>query len=293
MSDFEKMHARIGALAEAQIFFIGGSMKSGTTWLQLMLDAHPAVACKGESHVANHLARLLTESLARHNQLLAHKNTTIFQEVAGFPLYGGADLAFLTAAALLLGLGKDGRQGLAAVGEKTPDNIRHLALLRTIFPRARFIHLVRDGRDCAISGWFHNQRSSPEWIRGKFPTLASYVDLFAREWARDLGEAGEFADRNPEACLTLRYEDLVAETGAQLERVLDFLGVGADAGALGLCCAAGEFARLSGGRAAGEEDRSSFFRNGRPGDWRRHLDGALAAAFREVAGAWLERFGYG
>ncbi len=291
--NFGDIHARIGRLAEAQLFFIGGAMKSGTTWLQLMLDAHPAVACKGESHLANHLSRLLTGSLAKHNQLLADKNATIFRELSGFPLYGGADLAYLTAAALLLGLAKDERDGLAAIGEKTPDNIRHLEMLRTIFPRAKFIHLVRDGRDCAVSGWFHNQRSSPEWIRGNFPTLGSYVDLVAREWAKDLAAAGEFADRNPEACLTLRYEDLVAETEGQLERVLDFLGVGADAARLAGCRAAGEFARLSGGRAPGEEDRGSFFRKGRPGDWRGHLDDALSGAFREISAPWLERFGYG
>jgi len=295
MNGFRHLHATLGRLAEAQLFFIGGSMKSGTTWLQLLLDSHPAIACKGESHVANHLSRLLTESLARHNHLLAHKNATIFQELSGFPLYGGGDLAYLIAAALLLGVakGKDpGPARLAAIGEKTPDNIRHLDLLRTIFPDARFIHLVRDGRDCAVSGWFHNQRSSPDWIRGNFPSLSGYAALFAREWAKDLAMAGAFAGRHPEACLTLRYEDLVDDTPRQLARVLDFLGVAADQPTLDACCEAGAFARLSGGRAPGEEDRASFFRKARPGDWRRHLDAAQENEFRAAATPWLERFGY-
>ncbi len=293
MSAFANLHARIGRLAEARIFFIGGAMKSGTTWLQLLLDSHPAIACKGESHIANHLSRLLAAGLTRHNQILAHKNATIFRELSGFPLYSGGDLAYLTTVALLLAMAKDeSKPAPAAIGEKTPDNVRNLDMLHAIFPEARFIHLVRDGRDCAVSGWFHNQRCSPDWVRGNFPSLSSYVALFAREWASDLAAAGAFADRHPETCLTLRYEDLVADTAGQLAHVLAFLGITADAAMLAACCEAGSFARLSGGRASGEEDQSSFFRIGQPGDWQRHLDAALDNEFRAAASPWLERFGY-
>jgi hypothetical protein len=38
---FQRLHASIGALSATQVFFIGGSQKSGTTWLQLLLNAHP------------------------------------------------------------------------------------------------------------------------------------------------------------------------------------------------------------------------------------------------------------
>ena len=37
------------------LFFICGAIKSGTTWLQLMLDAHPDIACRGEGHLPNML----------------------------------------------------------------------------------------------------------------------------------------------------------------------------------------------------------------------------------------------
>ncbi|MFP6691035.1 MAG: sulfotransferase, partial [Alphaproteobacteria bacterium] len=39
------------------LFFICGAIKSGTTWLQLMLDAHPDIACRGEGHLPNMLCR--------------------------------------------------------------------------------------------------------------------------------------------------------------------------------------------------------------------------------------------
>ncbi len=292
MTYFEQLHARIGALAATQVFFIGGSMKSGTTWLQLLLDAHPAVACKGESHVANHLARLLMQSLEQHNQFIAEKNRTIFKEIAGFPLYDHDDLAYLIASALLLGLAKaDAGAPPAAIGEKTPDNVRLFDVLHAIFPRAKFIHLVRDGRDCAMSGWFHRQRCVP--AGGRAPgALDDYVQMFAREWAKDLAEGAAFAEAHPSACRTVRYEDLVRDAGPALLPVFEFLGVPTDADTLAGCVAAGAFERLSGGRRRGQEDRGSFFRNGVPGDWRRHMDDGLGDTFRRVASPWLEQFGY-
>jgi hypothetical protein len=293
MSYFDDLHAQIGALAAKQVFFIGGSPKSGTTWLQLLLDAHPAVACKGESQTVNHLARLLMESFDKHNQVLAQKNTTVFSELPAVPLYNRDDLAYLIAASLLLLLAKAASGApLAAVGEKTPDNVRFFAVLHAIFPHAKFIHLVRDGRDCAVSGWFHVQRNTPDWSREKFSSLPDYARMFAREWAEDLAQAGAFAAAHPDACHTLRYEDLAADPAPALAGVFGFLGVAHDAAVLAGCCEAAAFARLSGGRAPGQESRASFFRNGVPGDWRRHLDADLAAAFRRTAAPWLDHFGY-
>ena len=293
MTYFERLHDEIGALVSKQVFFIGGSPKSGTTWLQLLLDGHKAIACKGEGQMVNHLAQLLMESLHKQNQLLAQKNATVFAELPPVPLYTRDDLAYLFGAAVLLFLAKvDAGASVVAIGEKTPDNVRYFDVLLAIFPRAKFIHLVRDGRDCAISGWFHARRIRPDWDTWQFARLESYVDMFAREWAIDLSEGSAFAAAHPEACLTVRYEDLVADLAPTLRGVLDFLGAASDAASLAGCRDAAAFARLSGGRPAGQENRDSFFRNGIPGDWRRHFDDDLAALFRHAAGPWLERFGY-
>jgi len=55
---------------------------------------------------------------------------------------------------------------------------------------------------------------------------------------------------------------------------------------------AGRFERLGGGRAAGEEDASSFPREGQPGNWRAHLDRDDAEAYWAVAGDQLQYLGY-
>lgn len=293
MSRFEELHGLIGALGATQVFFIGGSLKSGTTWLQLLLDAHPEIACKGEGHVTNHLAQLLLTSLDKHNQKLVHTNRTVFAELDGFPLYTADDLAYLIGAALLLAFTKpDTGKKLRAIGEKTPDNVRGFAVLHAIFPAAKFLNVVRDGRDCAVSGWFHNLRTNPDWLRAKYPSLTAYATAFASEWAIDIAHADRFAAAHPLACLTVRYEALLDDTDAVLREVFAFLGVASDADSVALCRDAAAFERLSAGRARGEESRQSFFRNGTRGNWREHLDDATSRAFAEAAAPWLAQSGY-
>src|SRR4029077_9007265 len=68
--DFRAMHAQIGALLDKQIFFLGGAVKSGTTWLQALLDAHPQVSCTGENHFVDCLSPRLKKSLEEFNRIL-------------------------------------------------------------------------------------------------------------------------------------------------------------------------------------------------------------------------------
>jgi hypothetical protein len=96
-------------------------------------------------------------------------------------------------------------------GDKTPVYMSEVPLLASLFPASRFVHIVRDPRDCVLS-------TESAW--GNTPLRT------AQEWAtrtrrcRDAGRAlggGRF--------LELRYEDLVADPPRELARIFDFLGV--------------------------------------------------------------------
>jgi len=95
--------------------------------------------------------------------------------------------------------------------EKTPQHVQHLPALARLFPAARFIHVVRDGRDCAAS--FHRR-----WRRD--PRLTVYrwkkVVAIGRRQGRELGEA-----RYRE----IRYEDLTAAPEASLRALCAFLAL--------------------------------------------------------------------
>jgi hypothetical protein len=105
-------------------------------------------------------------------------------------------------------------------GDKTPVYMGEIPLLATLFLAARFIHIVRDPRDCVLS-------TESAW--GNTPLRT------AQEWAtrtRRCREAGRAL--GPVRFLELRYEDLTDDVRPELARLFDFLGVPtpSDAGTL-------------------------------------------------------------
>lgn len=291
--DFDAMHQAIATVRRKQVFFVGGAAKSGTTWLQYLLNAHPEVSCSGEGHFVNKLLPGLTKTLRAHNVLLQAKSHSIFDDRNQQPLLTNRHALYLAAAAIsLLLCPPDQPATPRIVGDKTPDNVRHFPLLATLFPQAKFIHIVRDARDCAVSAWYHNQRVSPEPFTRQFTSFHAFGDAFAKAWVLNVSLGAKFASESPERCLTIRYEDLSQDSLAVFEQVCAFLGAPTESSILRKCCAAADFAKLSGGRARGQEDRSSFFRQGLPGDWRGHFDASADLAFRAKVEPWMTSFRY-
>jgi hypothetical protein len=292
MFEYDHFHAAIAALRQKQIFFVGGSPKSGTTWLQLLLDAHPSVSCSGEGHFPDQLCRVLKQALDQHDQAIATNNKQVFNEIQEYQRLTQDDVLYIYASCIAVFLVKQSRHKRArAIGDKTPHNVRFFPGLATLFPTAKFIQLVRDGRDCTVSGWFHNQRN-PKWAVLNGGSIEAYARKIADAWVSDLVKAQEFADRNPESIRQIRYEDLVANTEGTLADLFQFLGVEASEALLAGCRTQASFAKFTDGRSPGEENRSSFFRKGVVGDWRNHFSAEANAVFRERAGAWLDRLGY-
>jgi len=292
--DFDALHGAITDLRGKQVFFIGGAPKSGTTWLRLLLNAHPGISCGGEGHFPNRLVPALARALKAYNVSIDAKNKTIFGQLEAQPLFSNRHALYLAGAAISLLLGRPAKAGTARiVGDKTPDNVRFLPLLAGLFPAARFIHIVRDPRDCAVSAWFHNLRVNPARVPGRFPSFEAFALNFAHIWAATARGGVKFAEQRPERCLTLRYEDLSDDPVRSLDRICAFLGASREPLVLEACRDATEFSRLSGGRARGDEDRGSFFRNGMAGDWRNHFDTATERDFCAKAGAVMALFRYG
>jgi hypothetical protein len=293
MFDFDYLHAAISDLRRKQIFFIGGTIKSGTTWLQLMLNAHPEVSCKGEGHFTTGLAPILRNALDQYNRSIAQESKAVFKEIAGYPRLTDDDFQYVLASCISLALLRQSKdKPVGVIGEKTPSNLRNFELLKAVFPQAKFIQVIRDGRDCAVSGWFHNLRTAREWTMRNHSGIDDYVTKHADYWAGELAKAQAFADRNPDQVRQIRYEDLVTNIEGTLANALSFLNVDTNSAVLESCRSSASFVTLSGGRAAGEEDRNSFFRKGVPGDWHNHLTKETNTIFQERAGKWLERFDY-
>jgi hypothetical protein len=178
------------------------------------------------------------------------------------------------------------------VGDRTPDNVQFFPLLATLFPQAKFIHLVRDGRDCAVSAWYYNLCMDAASLTRQCASIDEFAVYHTQAWVADVGRGLKFAAEHPGRCLTIRYEDLSRHTLTLLRQVCGFLGASLDSAVLQACCAAADFGKLSGGRKRAQEDRNSLFRRGVLGDWRNHFDKPTELALRKKVEPRLSRLRY-
>jgi hypothetical protein len=281
----------ISRLWAKKLFFIAATEKSGTTWMQLMLNAHPEIVCRGEGQLTTILVPEIERAFNAYSERIGELNSKVFGEVEGFPEPEQDHRIFVhrSIATLLLAAYGD-HPDIRAVGEKTPGNIRTLGYLKYMFPQAKMLLMWRDGRDIAVSGWLHLKRQWGE--KAGDETLANYSRRLAKVWRGDIEKAREFAAKNPGTCHWVRYEDLHADPSGQMKQALDFLGLDASAAIVETCVKAGDFKQLSKGRDRGDEDKGSHFRKGIVGDWRNYFDDEAAKTFDEEAGSLLRELGY-
>jgi hypothetical protein len=118
-------------------------------------------------------------------------------------------------------------KGKRLVGEKTPKYVRHIRTLNELWPHAKVVHLIRDGRDVALSllDWSKAERNVgrfPTWDEDPVATTALYW-----EWNVRLGrEAGALL--GPDRYYELRYEALVANPASECGKLCGFLGLAYD-----------------------------------------------------------------
>ncbi|MGH7124253.1 MAG: sulfotransferase family protein [Stellaceae bacterium] len=293
--DYRLRHEALARLHEKQIFFVGGVEKSGSSWLQYLFDAHPQVSCGGESHFADSLFAGIKKALEEHNALVLRKhNNPMRYELGGVPdTFDEADFKYIASSAILMSLLKQAPdKSPLAVGERTPYNVHAFAGLGNLFPSAKCIHIVRDPRDAGVSHWHMVRRTVTAEMQGRMLPMHETVKQFADLWIAAIQSGLQFAAMHPNRYCDLRYEDLISEPVPTLARLCRFLGVDDRSAVVKLCLDKASFARLSGGRAPGQEDNQSFFRKGIIGDWRNHLDAATNEHILAKAGELMRGYGY-
>ena len=318
----ELARARGGGVPEGEVtgrtpvFFVVGQQKSGTTWLMRTLDSHPEILCRGEGRffgagwrqesVKRRDARRPPSSLlnavldAEYLRLWIERSVWSRDDAAGEHL---SNLTRMTVDYFLLGeLAKTGKK---IVGDKspllTPETVEEMA---EIYPEAKVIHIIRDGRDAAVSAAHHarnfgrskkNPQSNAEEPRSPEEGVFSGDQLakLASEWAaRVIKTARDGPALLGENYVEVRYEDLLDRPEEEVRRLLLSLGARADEKTAARCVRAASFEKLSKGRKRGEEDSASFFRKGVAGDWKNVFTQRDRAVFKEHAGDALVELGY-
>jgi hypothetical protein len=301
------------------VFFVVGQQKSGTTWLMRMLDAHPEILCKGEGRFfgAEWRQKNLKDADVRrpasslYNALLDAEYLRVWIERSVWSSDEPADehldnLARLAVDYFLKNeLVKTGKK---IVGDKSPlltsGTVKEIS---RIYPEAKVIHIIRDGRDAAVSAVYHSQNfgrkneatgfhheNSPQ---SQETGESMFTEDLLRKLASDWNERVErTVEEGPvllgDNYLEVYYEDLLQKPEAEFGTLLEFLGATADAETVRCCVAAASFQKLSQGRKPGQEDATSFFRKGVAGDWRNVFTDWDKEVFKEEAGKLLIRLGY-
>lgn len=290
-----QQQSRVCAVLTHPLFFVCGAPKSGTTWLQRLIDAHPHAQCGGEGHFFDRLWDGLLQSMRHYNE----QQRTVAQLVyEGQPYYRGWDQpALLYTLYGLIGsvLAQRGLPpGVRIIGDKTPRYTLYLSRLWHLFPQAKVVHLIRDGRDVVVSSLYHEARSTGTPVAGRdAAALRDSVAAYARVWRENVSTARASAAERPATAgyHEVRYESLHAAPEATLTELFGFLGLEAPPAVLQRCLRAADFERLS-GRPKGAADGGAFHRKGIVGDWREHFDEAAQSALLAEAGDLLAELGY-
>jgi hypothetical protein len=167
--------------------------------------------------------------------------------------------------------------GKSAWGDKTPKYVDHIELISKLFPTARFVHLVRDGRDVALSVL-------------DMERLHAHAATAAKVWARQVA-GGRAAGRalGDARYLELRYEDLLEDGPGEIRRVCAFLGI--PFRQVMLKHEGGALERIP-ERQRGMHRRLALPPTKGLRDWRSQMSSGELAEWESVAGPQLEAFGY-
>lgn len=220
------------------LVFVVGCPRSGTTLLQRILDHHPELAIANDTH-------FVTRVLDDHDPRAAERvmrgepiplEAGLVERVRGYRRMhrlGLGDEMFVRAAARsrtyaeFVGAVYEAhaaQHGKAYGGEKTPDFVRRLPLLHALCPNSKFVHIVRDGRDVALSlvNW-----ATPTKGPGRLPCWNDDPLALAMLWWRWQVTSGreDATLLRAGSVLELDYAELVGTPVEVTVRICSFLGL--------------------------------------------------------------------
>ncbi len=292
-------------------FFILGHARSGTTLLMRLLRLHGEVHANYQAHFFTRKPMLKSlVDTPEAEEWLSRKSNRWNQ---------GSDLSplVLRAAADFIMERDAAREGKHIVGDKSPSSTIHGQLVRDthlLYPDAKLIYIVRDGRDVLISERFRNFVEESKFLtaedkriiadlktdsapfsdgRRSIFTEASIRNI-ARRWADDLNEIDTESKRlYGENYISLRYEDMLSKPFEELSRLWKFLGVQRVDPALEQKLTDEMSSNPDEAwQAQRNESIASFLPKGQAGNWQRLFTARDKALFKEIAGDVLTKWGY-
>ena len=254
--------------------FIGGAGRSGTTLLRVILDSHSNIVCGPEMKVTPVVAKSWEDYQRTYLQFLKafHVDSAHIDKLFREFLSG-----------LLSPLLQ--KSGKGRIAEKSPNNVFFFAHLNRIFPEARFINVIRDGRD-VVASLLRMDWKSPD---GKPIPYTQDAKQAAQYWkqavlaGRQFGRSQQASRRYCE----FKYEDIVTNPEATLRKLFSFLEENWEEEVLAFHKAK----RDLGGESSSSQVSQPLYQSS-VGRWKNDLSSEDQSLLKSEIGNLLEELGY-
>jgi hypothetical protein len=291
-------------------FFIFGHARSGTTLLMRLARLHPEVHCNYQAHFFTRqpLLKSLVNTPEAEEWLTRKSNRwNRGRDLSPLVLRAAADFILERDAV---------KEGKRIVGDKSPSSTIHGQAVRdmhSIYPDAKLVYIVRDGRDVLISERFRNfveeskflsaedrriiedlRKDQDQFTNG---TRSIFTETFIRRvaagWVRNLQET-EDEGRNlfEENYFGMRYEDLLTHPFDEMQKLWSFLGAHADPSLEKVISEEMTSNPDEEWQSKRNEGIASFLPKGQAGNWQRLFTKRDKSLFKEIAGEILVRWNY-
>jgi hypothetical protein len=207
---------------DSPYFFIIGSQRSGTTLLRLILNSNDKIAIPTE---ATFLMPFLNKGLVSTSKIYKTEADTLFNYLWGNSQFQKWELTKSdlknvifkqeTIKDIISDLYRvfSAKHNKTIAGDKSPTFIRKLPIIKRAFPHAKFIYIVRDGRDTFLS------------LKAKKAPGSENLALGAIEWRFKQSLVEKHLRTIPQSVYKLRYEDLLKDTEKELNGICNFLDI--------------------------------------------------------------------
>ncbi len=268
--------------------FVVGSGRSGTTMLQLMLNAHPKIAMQGELHFFEDVLALKDEwatlsddedlanffrkipelhSLKYLPQLEKYLELTHQRMKEGGRSYEDFHRYMMEVYAQ--------QKGATRLGEKTPSNVRYMEQLLAMYPNACIIHIIRDPRAVVAS-------------MIKVPFTGNDVLSNVIKWKLDIEYSQRMKTEHASNYIEVRYEDLVSDPTLTLKNICEFIGEPYSEDMLGFYMTASSYTNTE----SWKEGTTKAVHEASVDKWRSELAPSQVYIIEKIAGRLLGKVGY-
>ena len=291
-------------------FFIFGHARSGTTLLMRLVRLHPDVHCNYQAHFFTRppLLKSLVNTPEAEEWLTRRSNRwNQGRDLSPLVLRAAADFIMERDAA---------REGKRIVGDKSPSSMIHGQAVRdayAVYPDAKLIYIVRDGRDVMVSERFRNFVEESKFLSAEDKRIIedlrtdqtpftngtrslfteTFIRRVARGWVKNLKETEEEARRlYGENYFAMRYEDLLARPFEEMQKLWIFLGVSVDPALEQAILQEMSSNPDEEWQARRNEGIASFLPKGQAGNWQRLFTAGDKSLFKQIAGGMLVQWRY-